>query len=357
GWGEGEEGQLGIGKAEESYVPVAASEITGKVVGISAGESHALAIGPPGPIVSNVTPGAGPPAGGTKVEITGSGFTEVSSVKFGTTNASSYEVVSATLIKAVSPAGSGTTHVKVTTSSGMIPSSQGGSGSGYRYVPVGAPEYGRCVEVAKETGKYSNGKCTKEKAKGNFEWLAGVGKTHFTLSGGEGKLQTVTTKEKVICASETGAGEYNGTKNLRAVTLQLTGCALEGFKCTSEGGAEGEIKTHALTGTLGWKNLETTSPALDLAATEEETIAEFTCGSKKAVVKGSVIVSVSSNEMETAPTLKYSASGGKQSIENLEGEPTDVLETSLNGAAFEQTGLTVTTTQTNEEAVEVNTTV
>jgi alpha-tubulin suppressor-like RCC1 family protein len=356
-WGENDDGAFGNGEEdEESFVPVLIGGITQGAIGVAASENHSLAFGPPGPIVANVTPGAGPPAGGTKVEITGQSFTGVTSVKFGSTNASSYEVVSPTLIKATTPAGTGTTHVKVTTSTGMIESSQGGSGSAFRYVPVGAPEFGRCVGVTAETGKFSSAKCTKEKAKGSFEWLAGVVKTHFTLSGGEGKLVTLAGK-KVICTGETGGGEYNGTKDTRAVQFQLTGCVLEGNKCTTTGATEGEIKTTTLTGALGWKSAETSSPALDLAAAEGEPIAEFQCGSKTAVVRGSVIVALNANEMALAPTLKYSAPGGKQNIENLEGEPTDVLETSLNGAAFEQTGLTVTTTQTNEEEVEVNATV
>jgi hypothetical protein len=189
-WGEGSEGRLGSGNEESSYVPVPVSEITRDVAGISAGELHSLAYGPPGPLVSAVSPSSGPPSGGTKVEITGQNFSGVTAVKFGSTNAASYEVVSSTLIKATSPAGSKTVHVQVSTSTGTIPASPAGSTSSFRYVAAGAPEYGRCVKVAKGTGKY-NSSCTVEKAGGNFEWTPGVAKAHFTLSGGEGKLETL----------------------------------------------------------------------------------------------------------------------------------------------------------------------
>ena len=60
--------------------------------------------------------------------------------------------------------------------------------------------------------------------------------------------------------------------------------------------------------------------------------------------------------MLLAPTLKYEATSGKQKPEHFDEEPNDVLETSFGGP-FEQTGLTITTTQTNEEEVEVNTAV
>ncbi len=353
-WGEGSEGRLGTGNEESSYVPVPVSEITRNVVGISAGELHSLAFGPPGPIVASVTPSTGSPSGGTKVEIVGQNFNGVTAVKFGSTNAASYEVVSSTLIKATSPAGAKTVHVQVTTSTGTIPTSTAGSTSSFRYVAAGAPEYGRCVKVAKGTGKY-NASCTTEKAGGNFEWTPGVAKVHFTLAGGEGKLETVG-KSQIVCTGESGSGEYSGTKALANVTIHLTGCERAGSKCTTGEATAGEVQTHTLAGALGWKNAESAAPALDLAPSSGEVVAEFNCGSTPVTIGGSVIVSVPKNEMLLAPTLKYEATSGKQKPEHFDEEPNDVLETSFGGP-FEQTGLTITTTQTNEEEVEVNTAV
>ncbi len=69
-----------------------------------------------GPIVTSVSPCTGSTSGGTSVTITGSNFTGVTGVKFGTTAASSYTVTSSTSITAVSPAGSsGPVDVTVTT--------------------------------------------------------------------------------------------------------------------------------------------------------------------------------------------------------------------------------------------------
>jgi alpha-tubulin suppressor-like RCC1 family protein len=350
-WGEGGEGRLGNGSEESSYVPITVSEITRNVVGVSAGETHSLAFGPPGPIVNSVTPSSGPPSGGTKVEVAGQNFSGVTAVKFGSTNAASYEVVSSTLIKATSPAGAKTVHVQVTTSTGTIPASTAGSGSSFRYVAAGAPEYGRCVKVAKGAGKY-NASCTTEKAGGNFEWTPGVAKAHFTLSGGEGKLETVG-KSQIVCTGESGSGEYSGTKALANVTIHLTGCERAGSKCTTGEATTGEVLTHTLAGALGWKNAESAAPALDLAPSSGEVVAEFNCGSTPVTIGGSVIVSVQKNEMQLAPTLKYEATSGKQKPEHFDEEPNDVLETSFGGP-FEQTGLTIATTQTNEEEVEVN---
>lgn len=69
------------------------------------------------PAVSSVSPNSGP--AGTSVTITGSGFTGATSVKFGSTNATSFTVNSDTSITAVSPAiAPGTVALTVTTPNG-----------------------------------------------------------------------------------------------------------------------------------------------------------------------------------------------------------------------------------------------
>ena len=71
--------------------------------------------------ITNISPDSGPVAGGTTVVITGTDFTKVRSVKFGSVAATSYTVNSPTQITAVSPAKSGTKFapiIYVTTASG-----------------------------------------------------------------------------------------------------------------------------------------------------------------------------------------------------------------------------------------------
>jgi alpha-tubulin suppressor-like RCC1 family protein len=73
------------------------------------------------PAVSGVQPGAGLVQGGTAVTISGSNFTEVLAVKFGSSEASGVEVDSPTSISAISPPGTGTVDVTVTTAPGTSP--------------------------------------------------------------------------------------------------------------------------------------------------------------------------------------------------------------------------------------------
>jgi hypothetical protein len=67
------------------------------------------------PTVTSVSPKEGIETGGTSVTITGSGFTGATAVQFGTEKAASYKVNSPTEIVAVSPKGSGTVDITVTT--------------------------------------------------------------------------------------------------------------------------------------------------------------------------------------------------------------------------------------------------
>jgi hypothetical protein len=71
------------------------------------------------PIIVYVNPSTGPEAGGTTVTITGNqGLTHATSVKFGATEAMSFNVKSEDSITAVSPPGTGTVNITVTNAGG-----------------------------------------------------------------------------------------------------------------------------------------------------------------------------------------------------------------------------------------------
>jgi alpha-tubulin suppressor-like RCC1 family protein len=120
-WGWNEEGQLGNGTPKgESTLPTPVVGLSGVSV-VSAGGYHSLAAGLQ-PAVFKVKPTKGPASGGTSVTITGANFTGTTSVRFGSTAASSYTIESPTRIRAVSPAEpAAKVDVTVTTSSGTSP--------------------------------------------------------------------------------------------------------------------------------------------------------------------------------------------------------------------------------------------
>src|SRR5262249_4732928 len=102
-------------------------------LGTGTGRNLFIYTAPPAvvPTVTSISPNAGVPGGGTSVTITGTNFTNATTVMFGTNNAAFFTVVSATSITARSPAGSGTVHVTVTTPVGT---SVTGSGDQFSYV-------------------------------------------------------------------------------------------------------------------------------------------------------------------------------------------------------------------------------
>lgn len=81
---------------------------------------------------------------------------------------------------------------------------------------------------------------------------------------------------------------------------------------------------------------------------------EYTCnGSGPTTLSGSLLAPVTSGKMVKSTTLKFTATAGKQKPEQFLGGDPEFLTNSL----FEAVGVTVASTQTNEEAVEINTVV
>ncbi len=115
--------------------------------GISAGGSDSLSFGTPPPSVTGVEPDTGPNAGDTKVEITGTNFTDATAVSFGSTPALEFHVNSATSITAYSPpAGAGTVHVTVSAPTGT---STGVPASDYTYVRAARDHQGLAQQRAR----------------------------------------------------------------------------------------------------------------------------------------------------------------------------------------------------------------
>ncbi|MGP0101623.1 MAG: hypothetical protein ACLPUT_08390 [Solirubrobacteraceae bacterium] len=226
--------------------------------------------------------------------------------------------------------------------------------------PPRAPEYGRCVKVAKGTGKYASAGCTTLGKSDSYEWSRSVVRAGFTTKLASGSATLETAKDtKVTCAGETGTGDYTGDSTVGGVVLTLTGCVLSGEKCSSAGAGAGEVVSSSLEGELGVEKLGASESkdkiGLDLfPAGSAGPVMEFSCGATSVALRGSVIVPVAANKMSLSTPLKLKASKGRQKPEGFVGEAKDVLEASFGGAAYEQIGLTLTATQADEEDVEVN---
>ena len=113
-WGANGQGQLGDGGTAASPVPVAVTGLTG-VSAIAAGGHNSLAARASSPpVLTSVSASSGPAAGGTQITIAGANLMQASAVHFGSWSAA-FTVDSPTSISAVSPPGTGSVAVTVTT--------------------------------------------------------------------------------------------------------------------------------------------------------------------------------------------------------------------------------------------------
>jgi WD40 repeat protein len=240
----------------------------------------------------------------------------------------------------------------------------------YTVAEPNGPEFGRCVKVAAEKegtktvyrGWFTASTCLVKSSTrtSKYEWLPGAVKANYTTALKPTTKVTLETvhKVKVTCTGESGRGIVASGKTVQNVFVKFTGCASGTKKCTTAGHAEGELETKRLEGALGIDSItvkegkETRHIGLDLYPVGETgAFIEYTCtGSPATTLSGSLIGPVPSDKALVTATIKYAATGGKQKPEHFEGSPTDVLTNTLS----EQVGLTVTETQTNEEAVEIN---
>ncbi len=232
------------------------------------------------------------------------------------------------------------------------------------------PEFGRCLKVAAEKdagktvydGAFTTATCLakSETHSGKYEWHSGAVKAGFTTAikpTTTTMLETVK-KVKVTCTGESSSGTITSAKAVGDVAIKFTGCESATKKCTTPGLGEGELETKKLEGVLGIERVtleegkETRHVALDLYPVGKTgPFIEYTCaGSPSTTLTGSILAPVSADAMHTTATLKFTATAGKQKPEQFEGGEKDVLTNALN----EQVGLRLTSTQSNEEAVEIN---
>ncbi|HTB71357.1 MAG TPA: hypothetical protein VK707_10275 [Solirubrobacteraceae bacterium] len=228
------------------------------------------------------------------------------------------------------------------------------------------PEFGRCIKVT--SGEYENAACTKTSGSSkHYEWYPAFGsaqpleKTSFTTAIKESTssvLETVSGTQ-VVCSGETSVGKYASNHTVGNVVITFTGCVAFGLSCTSEGAAGGTIVTHTLEGVLGVESLG--AEASENGIGEElhppgggTVIASFNCGGMPVTISHALIGQVASNSMKASDTVKFKQSGGKQQPLNFVGEPSAALSLRLEENTPEQAGESLTTIQTNEEKLEIN---
>jgi len=181
------------------------------------------------PTISALAPSSGAPAGGASVVVTGTGFTGVTSVKFGATNAASFTVDSATQITAVSPPGSGSVSVTVTAAGGAATSSATFAYVAPTVIVVAGTTPDGAVGRAYNAGFSASGGA----APYAFSLIAGALPPGLSLSAA-GDLTGAPTTAGVYAftvqasAAGGGTGSTAFSLTIRAADLALTGAAPDG---------------------------------------------------------------------------------------------------------------------------------
>jgi alpha-tubulin suppressor-like RCC1 family protein len=368
-WGGDENGVLGndqSGADLEFRHPVTVACHLEGIVGIDSGFSTAFAWGGSGetcPAIFSLSTHIGSPSAETPVTITGTGFTEVSSVTFAGLGAASFTVESSTVIHAMAPPGTGAGSVVVTTPKGVNQATDA------RFSYESPPEFGKCKSIGAHTGGFDTG-CklseteTGEPNNNTFEWYPAFGtsnpvvKRHFALSSSGALTFETADKAKISCGASAGTGEYTGDKTVAIDTLTLTSCSeTKVGSCQSGGAKAGEVEVSPIAAQLGrYRNKTTAARAgIELSPASGEVLAEFSCAGIAVAIKGSVILEVGIDKMAAANKWKASQSKQVQQPTAFEGSPEATLSAKVGaGAGYEGAVLKAKLTQTSEESIEID---
>jgi IPT/TIG domain len=194
-------GEVGAGELGES-VALSRDGNTALIGGFKDNEGVGAAwvfVAPPA--ITKVSPTKGPVSGGTSVTITGTNLSGATAVKFGTTDATSFTVKSASTITATSPAeGAGTVDVTVTTPAGT---SAVTLKDHFKFVPT-------VTGVSPNTGSTAGGTSVAISGTG-----FALGKTATVFKFGKAKATSVNCTTSTSCTAVSPAHEA-GTVDVKA---------------------------------------------------------------------------------------------------------------------------------------------
>ncbi len=163
----------------------------------------------------------------------------------------------------------------------------------------------------------------------------------FTGKGGKAVLETVG-KSKIRCKENNNAGEIEGPKDIRRLSVTYTGCEIVlGIKCATTGRAAGEIVTEKIAGELIYLDKEHTKAGVLLRPESGTTFASFECEGVAAEDSGDLIgQALPLGTESTGGELVLEQASGKQRWQQAEeeSEPAKHL-TAVIGTKTEEGGV------------------
>jgi phospholipase C len=198
--------------AISAYGPAGSATVDVRVStpsGISAVNSADRFTYTPAPVVTAVSPRAGPQTAGTVVLVSGSGFTGATSVNFGSTKAQAFNVTSDSALYALSPAGTAGVSVTVTTPNGV---SAAGSDNSFTF--AGVPTV---TGLNASAGSAAGGTTIDIFGTGlgptTVVWFGGVAATFFTSMSATAIIATSPPGSGTVDVTVTGPGGTSATSS------------------------------------------------------------------------------------------------------------------------------------------------
>lgn len=205
-------------------------------------------------------------------------------------------------------------------------------------------------ECAKSKGASLQKGCVREGGKGGYELREGVGKGKpFKAKGMAVTLSTPALGETLTCTSFKLEGELGSPSTVDHVVILLSGCSAAGHKCMAAGQKPGKIETTPLSGVIGL--LGGGRGGLDLKPEAGSVFASFECEGHELTVEGSVVGEITPlGTLTKTLTLTFALNGeGLQQYKALEGQPEDVLLTTVAGVGTFESGLGATAANKGED--------
>jgi IPT/TIG domain len=200
---------------------VTTTGVAGQTVAVATASTQTFQYGSPQPAVSSVSPEEGAVAGGTQVTVDGSGFTGATAVDFGSTPASSVEVLSGTQIRAVSPPATdatGYSDVTVTTPGGTSPTT---AADQFIYGPT-------VTSISPASGSAAG--ATKVTVTGTgFDSDGGVAKVEMNIGGATATPTVVSDTELTFLTPPSSPTSANASATVQLRTLGVSGQAHTGY--------------------------------------------------------------------------------------------------------------------------------
>lgn len=246
--------------------------------------------------------------------------------------------------------------------------------SAFTYAP---PEFGHCVKNAKgERGAgYLTSRCMEHVSSGaKYHWVAGPGaKSGFTASGSADLYAWNGSNRRatpiVECSSSSTTGTFTGPRSETA-SLTLSGCRAGSSPCHSPAAEEGTVRFEPLEGLLVLElrgDIRWRKPLVQWTPAFGETLASLQCGATSVLVTGGVFQVVTgekllSSEPDGLNVYKEGVQdpGCRERISETPPyeygpEPVCVYPSiSVNGAPAVLGGISISGTQTDEEAIEAD---